>query len=107
MTTHAEAADVLDDAADHIERHGWWGGGEYEPKTACAVLAISEVTKGGMTHLETCRSLAASLSLKIGEDDYGVAELVFWNDAPERTKQEVLDAFRAAAKAERRLDDAS
>jgi hypothetical protein len=88
-----QVADVLDDAADRLEREGWApgvGGGGH-----CALGALYSVA--GMTALRqrASRVLADSLGLPYR---YRIAD---WNDAPGRTKQEVLDAFRLAAKAER------
>lgn len=112
MTDHNEVADVLDGAADVIERDGWhqgdfypghqgyvWdGGGEGLPKCArAAVYAAGAV--GICQHEAAMRALAAAA----GRDLWWT--IATWNDAPERTEQEVLDAFRKAAKHERAAAD--
>lgn len=104
-------ADVLDRAADLIERNGWWQNFYYDlgtdlPKRECAVCArgainlaangrtpdrLSDVGQNALSALE--RYLGIS-----GDHPHSVAD---WNDAPERTAKEVIAALRGAAAAER------
>lgn len=97
MTDHEQTADILDGAADVIERVGWFRIGD-EPRSdghgsACAFVAL---TRAGDSMLHGYRALQREVSTDL---------ITAWNDAPQRTKQEVLDALRGAAKAERRLAD--
>jgi hypothetical protein len=99
-----EIADVLDDAADYIEKHGWVQGAAFDDylhrtPAACAYGALSQVAADGQGRV----LYAAQRDLEVFVGTRWIGE---WNDDPARTKQEVLDAFRAAAKQQRRLADA-
>jgi len=106
----AEIADVLDRAADRIERDGWWQGGYYQgsaeeiattplrialrvtSRPCCAIAAVmAEAPSRHMSHLAE-RALERFL---------GVPLVTVWNDAPERTQAEVVAAIRGAAAQER------
>jgi len=93
-----QVADVLDDAADLLEREGWIQGAATAPEGYCVEGAIEAVT-GQSVALVSPRDDASdaesALRRIVGRRAYQ------WNDAPGRTKPEVLDAFRAAAKQER------
>lgn len=105
-----ETADILDAAADVIERDGWFAADRHGrtehysegPQAACALVALDRV--GGLHH-----DAAGSLARVIGGSSRWNpgGDVVAWNNAPERTKQEVLDAFRLAAKQERIAADGS
>ena len=99
MGTHEEIADVLDGAADVIERDGWFRLGDEPTRDgdggACVFVALD---RAGDRDLRGYLALSRSLGLD-------TVLTTAWNDAPERTKQEVLDALRLAAKSERRLAD--
>ena len=98
-----EVANLLERAADLIEHEGWSHGLWRSPNGGgyCAEAAINIVATG--THrisssvpgwqLALCAQWAV-LSMQRATD----CALVFWNDAPGRTEQEVLDTLRAAAK---------
>lgn len=101
--------DILLGAADYIEKHGWrqggfgaWGG---RLGPCCAAGAIGVMTTGegvGACALGTAakRQLAAMVTQR---QDVPLAECVpviaDWNDAPERTKDEVVAKLREAAEA--------
>ncbi len=87
-----QIADVLDDAADLLEREGWIQGAGHGPVGRCAMVAIGRAALADVHSYEVARDVFAEA---VG------AGITDWNDAPERNKQQVLDAFRAAAKAER------
>jgi hypothetical protein len=90
-----QIADVLDDAADLLERAGWIQGKTGDPDGArCALGAIA-----GVTAYPDSSEIFVRSALRIEEAVGG--SLALWNDAPERTKQQVLDTFRLAAKQER------
>jgi hypothetical protein len=90
-------ADVLDDAADLLEREGWIQRDDKTEHGRCAVGALIE------TESEHRWAARDRLLLEIGRScrTNPTRRLMIWNDAPGRTKQQVLDAFRAAAKQER------
>jgi hypothetical protein len=84
-------ADVLNGAADLIERDGWCQS-RYLLETGerCADGAIAVAGNG---HHGGVRSVAR-LALRSA---IGGESVVIWNDAPGRTKAEVVAALRAAA----------
>jgi hypothetical protein len=96
-----QVADVLDDAADLLEREGWIQHASYSlDGGACSVGAVAAVVS--RKHLPVVMEDAATNAVQDYLDyRYDDADIVAWNDAPGRTKQQVLDAFRAAAKQER------
>lgn len=104
-------ADILDSAADIIERNGWWQGYYYDlgtdlPKRerpCCARGAINLAANG-----RTPDRLS-----DVGQDALGVLErflgisgdhpnsVADWNDDAGRTAEQVVAALRSAAAAER------
>ena len=80
---------ALLDAADYIEEHGWC---QYEPANrkgaVCAVGALMAVSSSPSIKLDAIELV----KLVIGQ-----WHIPNWNDAPERTKEEVVSALRAAA----------
>lgn len=100
MTDHEQVADVLDGAADHIEKYGHHkGSGFAGPGSDSAACVIGAITIAGRTGADM---LAAEVAVRATLDEPAIAR---WNDAPERTEQEVLDVLRLAAKQERRAAD--
>lgn len=95
--THESVSDVLDDAADYIEQHGWCQE-SMDGTSRCLSMAMSEVAPSDALWKSAFEAVERAVGIR------GVS-LICWNDHPGRTKQEVLDALRAAAKAERRLAD--
>jgi hypothetical protein len=94
MTDMTEA-DVLDKAAKIIEERGWCQGKE-------------AFRSGG----PTCAAVAIGIAAPVGTGLRGQAErflhhwltptprnVIFWNDAPGRTADEVITALRSAAAA--------
>jgi hypothetical protein len=116
-------ADVLDDSADYIERYGWHQG-SYTPGTAHHVVPGAAYPEQWgppreMHGQPACVMGAMVLSQQhtTTQPDWyvpqpvikalqlhvtGLVPLDYWNDARERTQQQVLDALRKAAKLERR-----
>lgn len=108
MTTDA---DVLDGAADIIERNGWWRQYYYDPGSqlpmrdcaVCARGAINLAANGKNPNRlsdvgqDALRALERYLGIS-GEYPHSVAD---WNDKPGRTAEEVIAALRGAAAAER------
>jgi hypothetical protein len=85
--TTPSTADVLNQAADYLEQHGWIQGGLGTPDgPRCVAGAI-----GGLERGRFCEAwLAFTRYLKPEHP-------ATWNDAPGRTKGEVVAALRAAA----------
>ena len=92
--------EVLDAAADYIEVHGHtklvYGGRNNGP--ACASGAIDSVlTKNNLIyHSDLFTTARQALVDSLGGYD-SIVSIPEWNDKPERTKQEVVDAMRHAA----------
>ncbi|MGH3712840.1 MAG: DUF6197 family protein [Micromonosporaceae bacterium] len=117
VTLDPTTADVLDRAADHIERHGFNQGTYYdnaaaECPAACTAGAIAIAAYGypawipeyvtGWGHAEYTDAfewmqgyLAANLDRYAGQS-IGVYA---WNDSPHTTGMDVVDTLRAAAAA--------
>lgn len=90
-------ADMLDEARALIEK-GWCQTTYSDGDGFCPVGAINQVIHGNAENDETTAAWAnAVLALEgaIGRDAY--IGLPNWNDAPERTQAEVIEAFRKAA----------
>ena len=104
-------SETLDKAADHIVVNGWWQS-YYWPTTShilgeppyvdgdpcCALGAISVVEEVRPTRVTT--DAMHFLGGTLGMSGVAVAD---WNDAPGRTKDEVLAALRGAAERARVL----
>lgn len=83
---------ILLDAADIIERHGLGKTGqEFARSPYCAVNAIS---KAGDDYFSEAHRRFAEF---IGAEPDDTRTVFAWNDAPERTKAEVIDALRRCA----------
>jgi hypothetical protein len=93
-----QVADVLDDAADLLERGGWIRGALEDRGAHCALGALVVVDLENQHRYLARAALAKQVGLN---PDRAGNWLANWNDDPLRTRQEVLDAFRAAAKQER------
>jgi hypothetical protein len=88
-----QVADVLDDAADLIERGGLVKEALYDGEGAfCSVGALYEVCSTPSLRMDAYTAIYSFT---------GGCSVADWNNAPERTKQQVLDTFRLAAKRER------
>ena len=83
-----EAGKILLDAADYIERHGWCQGAhENGQGEVCAMAAIYHCyRRGDLTAMRRLQNYVGSRY--VGD----------WNDAPGRTKEQVVEALRAAAR---------
>jgi hypothetical protein len=93
-----QVADLLDDAADLIEYGGWIQGALEDRGAHCALGALVDVDLENQHRYLARAALAKQVGLN---PDRAGNWLANWNDDPLRTRQEVLDTFRAAAKAER------
>jgi hypothetical protein len=98
--THEEVADILDRAHDELLQRGW-NQGDYEAEDGrvCLLGALAHATDipahqlfhSGNGACYAAFALAARLPCIIPD----------WNDAAERTEDEVFDLLRNTAKAER------
>lgn len=90
-----KTSEILERAADHIVAHGWWNGGDSSlPGAQCASNAICKYIGPG-SYTDAHRALVAAIG------GYCVRDIFRWNDAPERTKEEVVAMLRAVAATER------
>jgi hypothetical protein len=104
-----ETADILEKAAEVLETRGWCQYTYEAPSgEVCAIGAVRTAVWGA--------PLLMCVSREIVQEDYSKANGAlkaladhvnfqywpeigaFWNDAPGRTKEEVIDAFKHAAK---------
>lgn len=88
--------DILNAAADVIETRGWCQSSYRVGRRVCASRAIMVVLKMPLNKIviyDRAEKAAAALCRHIRK-----RKLWEWNDAPKRTQQEVVAAFRAAAK---------
>ena len=106
-------ADILDKAADLIEQRGWAQGYFVDHRGGLcargAIYAACGMEPDPDPHVRIVEwpgwnpadpAWDALCQLDTAVDDF--AEM--WNDAPERTKEEVVSALRAAAQAARESD---
>lgn len=95
------ASEVLTNAAKYIEKHGWCQG-HYRNNngTVCVMGAIDTVTRRRTNYMESYLD-AGNLLLNYLNDGqrYQWKSLPQWNDSTYRTKEQVLQAMREAAKA--------
>ena len=82
---------TLVDAADLIEKQGWCQHKYSDQGRSCTMGAMTS-----MHHFDIVKA-RENLSAVIGTSD-----ITMWNDAPERTAEEVVNALRKAAAIERR-----
>ena len=87
-----EAGKILISAADHIEKHGWWckKHGANKGIKACLMTSIW-FSSNSNEAIKAADRVTHYLGFK------NRAEAVQWNDAPERTKKQVVSALREAA----------
>lgn len=108
----ADIADVIDQAVEHLERNPWGqGNGRYSSEHAiCGEDAVWMAALNLQT-IEDLRAVVTQTSFRNERDYLGYAttaaiarhvsavdRLWQWNDAPGRTKQEVIDALKETAK---------
>lgn len=111
-------SEILDKAADHIERFGWWQGSfipddmDETDEFDCEVCVLGAINVAAGARpgevLEGVRSeaafvLAKRLGLATDAQRLGLAVTVGdgWNDAAGRTAEQVIAELRAAAASER------
>ena len=91
-------SELLDAAADCIERLGWTQGRMRDECGVCLWGAIRTASEA----LNECSVIARFLEYRVvhrlSAMATGYLALAAWNDEPDRTKQQVLDLLRKAAK---------
>ncbi len=108
-------ADIMADAREYIETHGWWKGSLVGPnhRQVCAVGGIAGsqdwlTSRSGSgwevapSHYKVVQRIAEKVTYAAtGKSMLAGGSLEFWNDRIAKGKQEVLDAFAKAEKIER------
>ena len=98
-----KTSEVLRKAADEIRRRGWHQGangsnfGDKPNCSVCAVGAIRATLSGGDPFDSVDFRLESALGDAVAVAASASDSLHRWNDDPERTVEEVLDAFEKAA----------
>lgn len=95
-----KSSEVLEKAHDFLDNNGWMQFASHSNGSYCAIGAIVKgtgVLKDGLEPIGVVFSYLYKVT--------GVHGIIEWNDAPGRTKEEVLDALMAAAKLARNEGD--
>lgn len=87
-------ADVLNGAADLIERDGWVQGAYKQGSRRCARQALGDAANLSFPSAQWAAYHAAGDTLAEGLEEQSVWA---WNDAPGRTQAEVVAALQIAA----------
>lgn len=89
--------DVLHRAADLLEEFGWWqfGYGSKQAGKFCALGAVDEALRD-----LGCEAMSSSFASMPLYESLNGGSVVDWNDAPYRTRAEVVARLREAAEAE-------
>ena len=95
-----QTSEVLNKAGDHVQQYGHikgtgHGPGDMRFAPACVIGAVRVVTLD-LLHLDRDTAYAAGLDAMRRYMPRGVC-IPDWSDAPERTADDVVAAFRAAA----------
>lgn len=104
-----ETADILEKAAEVLETRGWCQGTYHNPAgRVCAVGAVRTAVWGAPLLRDLEREVSTKDYVKVNEALMVLAEDIGlqnwndlapgWNDHPDRTQDEVIDAFKHAAK---------
>lgn len=94
-------SEVLERAAELIERDGWWQNARSDGHGDCAATAISRVAEGrGGCYVPAVHD-PFIVALGGDKDAPMVTTIYNWNDVPGRTKEEVIAMLRAVAATER------
>ena len=93
--------ETLDAAADYIERHGWFSHLYGSPSNDFASLCMGNAIGACASHDVHVEAYAAVIRA-LGCTDPVKHQVIWrWNDAPGRTKEEVVAMLRAVAMSER------
>lgn len=88
-------AEVLRQAADLIEKKGWWDGQDYRGGRQCALTAIGATASSMRIRESAYIALAAVLPLPSGYQD-PAEKIIVWNDSQ---SSGVIATMRACADA--------
>lgn len=94
------AGDLLATAKEQIERHGWTQfrtSDEHGRLCMMGGIGVAIQMRGQLGYKDAILSLGRSMDVGT------VYSIPSWNDAPERTKEQVLAAFDCAIAAETRV----
>lgn len=103
---NTETADILDEAANVIERNGHCKGFYYDlsvdlPPAECPVCPLGAINLAmGNPNPKTDRVFGSPAEVAM-ERYLDAASVADWNDDPDRTAEQVIAALRGAARAER------
>ncbi len=90
-----EVGEILLKAADYIDKHGWCQRRAFIGKKACLLGAVAAVIDGGIgTATITPTAAYEKAYCRLAKLVSGMGN---WNDAPGRTKDEVVAVLRTAA----------
>lgn len=92
----AEWRRVLWKAADYIEEHGWWQGDYSHAGHVCMIGAVGFVTGENVCNLHS-KVYEPNHFLHMLSQYVGTHDVSIWNDAPERTAEEVIATLRKCA----------
>lgn len=73
-------------AAARLRKYGWCKGEYFKGKKCCALGAIRKACKADQDDTDLARAFASAIGV-------GQFDVHKWNDKPERTKEEVIEAF--------------
>jgi hypothetical protein len=112
-----ERSEILEQAADVIEQRGWTTHTTYDGKgRVCAWGAmlvaagwdprVMSLSRERMDSLDAAARIARSARRFVDNHMLSLfGSVTSWNDMPGRTKQEVLDMLRSAAKELRKIEE--
>lgn len=99
MRHHDEVSDALFSAAEYLSENGWHQGALFAPSSseeppACAMGALKAATTGHyQVEWQALTVLRKSLGLTGLDPDFKDL-IAVWNDAPERTAEDVILALK-------------
>ncbi|SRR5216684_3287307 len=86
-TTLDPTTDVILGAIDHLQRYGWIKG--------YSRLGIARCIKGALLEKTGANNRLFDAAIRRVKKANGIEiDLAFWNDAQDRTKEQVIDAMR-------------
>jgi len=100
------AVDVIEGAADRLEKDGWWqiGDRQYQRKQTCALLAITSMYNkltNKSVYFHEIDFIADKLIVDLPKKYIEVeptSTIINWNDGSDTTLQKILDHYRKVAK---------
>ncbi len=99
MASKRAAAKMLRNAAKFLETHKWGQGYLYHHGAYCAMGAINKSNGGTPSDIPDEKLWTRHIAVRAVARTVCWSSVTFWNDYPGRTKEEVIKAFREAARA--------